>query len=228
MTGDVIRILLADDHAIVRAGLRAVLSMAKDIQVMSEASSGREAIALAALVHPDVAVIDISMGDPNGLAATPEIRAVSPATRVLILTMHGEEEYLAAALDAGASGYLVKSAAERELVDAIRAVARGDVYVQPAAARVLARRLRDAENGAADLTRLDKLSQREREVLRLVAAGYSAPDIADRLRISSKTVDTYRRRIGEKLGMSGRPEYVQFALRTGLLLPERVALRPGA
>lgn len=220
MAADTIRVLLADDHAVVRAGLRAVLSMAKDIEVVSEASSGREAIALAAHVHPDVVVMDVSMGEPNGLAATPELLAASPTSRVLILTMHGEEEYLTAALQAGASGYLVKSAATRELVDAVRAVARGDIYVQPAAARVLARRLRDAENGAEDRTRLDKLSERERDVLRLVAEGYSAPDIATRLGISSKTVDTYRHRIGEKLGVTGRPEYVRFALRTGLLSPD--------
>lgn len=217
MTSDSIRVLLVDDHAVVRAGLRAVLSIAKDIEVVSEASSGREAIALAARIQPDVVVMDISMAELNGLAATPELLTVSPSSRVLFLTMHGEEEYLTAALQAGASGYLVKSAANRELVDAVRAVARGDIFVQPAAARVLARRLRDAENGAEDRSRLDRLSDRERNVLRLVAEGYSAPDIATRLGISAKTVDTYRHRIGEKLGLTGRPDYVRFALRTGLL-----------
>jgi two-component system, NarL family, response regulator NreC len=225
MTDDRIRILLADDHAVVRAGLRAVLASAKDIEVVSEASSGREAIALAARVRPDVVLMDVTMDEPNGLAATPEVLAASPSTRVLILTMHGEDEYLTAALQAGASGYLVKSAAIRELVDAVRAVARGDIYVQPAAARVLARRLRDAENGAEDRTRLDKLSERERAVLRLVAEGYSAPDIAERLGISAKTVDTYRHRIGEKLGVTGRPDYVRFALRTGLLSLDGAELR---
>jgi DNA-binding NarL/FixJ family response regulator len=225
MTGDCIRVLLADDHSVVRAGLRAVLSIAKDIEVVSEASSGREVIALAARIQPDVVVMDVSMGEPNGLAATPEVLAASPSSRVLILTMHGEEEYLAAALQAGASGYLVKSAATRELIDAVRAVARGDVFVQPAAARVLARRLRDAENGSEDRSRLDKLSDREREVLRLVAEGYGAPDIAARLGISAKTVDTYRHRIGEKLGFAGRPEYVRFALRAGLLTPDATGVR---
>lgn len=217
MSSEHIRVLLVDDHVVVRAGLRAVLSMAKDIEVVSDAASGREAVALATRIKPDVVVMDISMGEPNGLAVTPEVLAASPSSRVLILTMHGEEEYLTAALRAGASGYLVKSAATRELVDAVRSVARGDVYVQPAAARVLARRLRDSESGAEDRSRLDKLSDRERDVLRLVAEGYSAPDIAARLGISAKTVDTYRHRIGEKLGVNGRPEYVRFALRTGLL-----------
>ena len=217
MSSEHIRVLLVDDHVVVRAGLRAVLSMAKDIEVVSDAASGGEAVALATRIKPDVVVMDISMGEPNGLAVTPEVLAASPSSRVLILTMHGEEEYLTAALRAGASGYLVKSAATRELVDAVRSVARGDVYVQPAAARVLARRLRDSESGAEDRSRLDKLSDRERDVLRLVAEGYSAPDIAARLGISAKTVDTYRHRIGEKLGVNGRPEYVRFALRTGLL-----------
>jgi DNA-binding NarL/FixJ family response regulator len=225
MTDDKIRVLLADDHAVVRAGLRAVLSIAKDIEVVSEASSGREAIALATRIHPDVVVMDISMGELNGLAATPELLAASPGCHVLILTMHGEEEYLTAALQAGASGYLVKSAATKELVDAVRAVARGDIYVQAAAARVLARRLRDAETGAEDRSLLGRLSDRERDVLRMVAEGYSAPDIAARLGISSKTVDTYRHRIGEKLGVNGRPEYVRFALRTGLLATEATRKR---
>jgi two-component system, NarL family, response regulator NreC len=225
MNGDNIRVLLVDDHMVVRAGLRAVLSTAKDVEVVSEAASGSEAIALATHVQPDVVVMDVSMGEPNGLAATPQVLAVSPSSRVLILTMHGEDEYLTAALQAGASGYLVKSAATRELVDAVRAVARGDIYVQPAAARVLARRLRVSETGAEDRSRLDKLSNRERDVLRLVGEGYSAPDIAMRLGISAKTVDTYRHRIGEKLGLFGRPDYVRFALRTGLLTPDRAKAR---
>jgi DNA-binding NarL/FixJ family response regulator len=219
MTGDTIRVLLVDDHAVVRAGLRAVLSVAKDIEVVSEASNGREAVALAARIRPDVVIMDLSMAEMNGLDATPEVLAASPSSRVLVLTMHGEDEYLTAALHAGASGYLVKSAAPQELVDAIRTVARGDLSVQPAAARVLARQLRNAEGGAAERMRLDKLSEREREVLCLVAAGFTAPDIAGRLGISAKTVDTYRHRIGEKLGVSKRSEYVRFALRTGLLSP---------
>lgn len=219
MTDDArnLRILLADDHVTVRQGLKMLIESQGDMTVVSEASDGSAAVEQARTLRPDVVVMDISMGEPNGLAVTPEVLAASPSSRVLILTMHGEEEYLTAALRAGASGYLVKSAATRELVDAVRSVARGDVYVQPAAARVLARRLRDSESGAEDRSRLDKLSDRERDVLRLVAEGYSAPDIAARLGISAKTVDTYRHRIGEKLGVNGRPEYVRFALRTGLL-----------
>jgi DNA-binding NarL/FixJ family response regulator len=216
MTGDVIRVILADDHAVVRAGLKTVLSSARDITVMSEASTGREAAALADRYKPDVVVMDLVMPDTDGVEATRQIVA-SGSAKVLVLTMHTEDEHLAAALSAGASGYLVKSAAERELVDAVRAVARGDVYVQPAVVRVVAQRLERTERVATDRARLERLTDREREVLRLVAEGYGAPDIGDRLSISAKTVDTYRRRINEKLGISQRPEYVRFALRVGML-----------
>jgi two-component system, NarL family, response regulator NreC len=214
--GDVIRVILADDHAVVRAGLKTVLSSARDITVMSEASTGREAVALADRYKPDIVVMDLVMPDTDGVEATRQIVANGSA-KVLVLTMHTEDEHLAAALSAGASGYLVKSAAERELVDAVRAVARGDVYVQPAVVRVVAQRLERTERVATDRARLERLTDREREVLRLVAEGYGAPDIGDRLSISAKTVDTYRRRINEKLGISQRPEYVRFALRVGML-----------
>lgn len=142
MSNDVIRVILADDHAVVRAGLKAVLSSARDITVLTEATNGREAVALAERFNPDVVVMDLSMAELDGISATREIVAKGLATRVLVLTMHSEEEYLVQALEAGAGGYLVKSAADRELVDAVRAVARGDVYVQPSAGRVLARGLR--------------------------------------------------------------------------------------
>ncbi len=216
MAGDVIRIILADDHAVVRAGLKTVLGSARDIAVMSEASTGREAVALADRYKPDVVVMDLVMPDIDGLDATRQIVA-SGSAKVLVLTMHTEDEYLAAALSAGASGYLVKSAAERELVDAVRAVARGDVYVQPAVVRVVAQRLERTERVATDRARLERLTDRERDVLRLVAEGYGAPDIGEQLAISAKTVDTYRRRINEKLGISQRPDYVRFALRVGML-----------
>ena len=221
MSDDVIRVLLADDHSVVRTGLRAVLGTAPDISVVSEASNGREAIALAERARPDVVVMDISMGDVDGLAATREIVAKGLSARVLVLTMHVEEEYLVRALEAGASGYLVKSAADRELVDAVRAVARGDVYVQPAAGRVLARGLArglaQGAKGADDRARFDKLTERERDVLRLVAEGYSAPEIGERLHISPKTVDTYKQRVNEKMGLAHRADYVKIALKLGLI-----------
>jgi DNA-binding NarL/FixJ family response regulator len=217
MTGDLIRVVLADDHTVVRAGLKAVLGTAKDIDVIGEAKDGKEAIALVDRFHPDVVVMDLSMAGMDGTAATKEIVAKGTGTRVLILTMHPEEDYLVPLLEAGAAGYLVKSAADRELVDAVRAVAKGDVYVRPSAARVLAKGLTRKDPQQVDRERFEKLTDRERDVLRLTAQGYSAPEIGERLFISPKTVDTYKQRINEKLGLAHRADYVQFALRLGLL-----------
>lgn len=222
MEGDQIRVILADDHAVVRAGLKAVLGTAKDIAVVSEASNGREVVALSAQHRPDVVVMDLSMGDQDGLTATRELLAKGPTPRVLVLTMHAEEEYLIQALEAGAAGYLVKSAADRELVDAVRAVAHGDVYVQPSAGRVLAQGMKQNGQAAGERAMYEKLTERERDVLRLVAEGYTAPEIGERLLISPKTVDTYKQRIGEKLGFSHRAEYVKFALKLGLLSADTV------
>ena len=220
MSNDIIRVMLADDHQVVRTGLRAVLATAKDMTVVAEAASGREAIALAERAKPDVIVMDVSMADIDGLVATGEILSRPPAPRILVLTMHGEEEYLSKALKAGASGFLVKSAAHQELVDAVRAVAYGDVYVRPAAAHVLAKQMRTANGASQARTLFEKLTDRERDVLRLVAEGYSAPDIGERLAISPKTVDTYKQRIHETVGLAARHDYVRFALRLGLLVLE--------
>ena len=217
MTGDLIRVVLADDHAVVRAGLKAVLSAARDIEVIGEAKTGREAVALAERFKPDVVVMDLSMPELDGTAATKEIVQKGLAARVLVLTMHAEEDYLVPLMEAGAAGYLVKSAADRELVDAVRAVAHGDVSVRPAAARVLAKNLTKKDPAQSERERFEKLTQRERDVLRLVAQGYSAPEIGERLFISPKTVDTYKQRIQEKLGLAHRSDYVQFALKLGLL-----------
>lgn len=223
MDSEAIRVMLADDHQVVRTGLRAVLGAAPDIIVVAEASCGREAVALAERVKPDVIVMDLSLGDINGLEATRQILAGDRHPRVLVLTMHEEEEYLSEALEAGAVGYLVKSAAHQELVNAVRSVAFGEVYVRPAAAQVLARRMRSSPSQSTDSARFERLTGRERDVLRMVAQGYTAPDIGHRLSISPKTVDTYKQRISEKLGLGTRPEYVRFALRLGLLVPETEA-----
>jgi two-component system, NarL family, response regulator NreC len=217
MTGDTIRVILADDHAVVRAGLKAVLSSAKDIEVIGEAKNGNEAVALVERFKPDVVVMDLSMPDLDGTAATKQIVEKGLPTKVLVLTMHAEEDYLVPLMEAGAAGYLVKSAADRELVDAVRAVAHGDVYVRPAAARVLAKNLTKKDPEKVNRERFDKLTQREQDVLRLVAQGFSAPEIGERLYISPKTVDTYKQRIHEKLGLAHRSDYVQFALKLGLL-----------
>jgi len=217
MTGDLIRVLLADDHAVVRAGLKAVLGAAPDIDIVGEAKDGREAVALAERLNPDVVVMDLSMGGLDGTEAMKEIVAKNLPARVLILTMHAEEDYLVPLLEAGAAGYLVKSAADRELVDAVRAVARGDLYVRPSAARILAKGLTRKDPVQAERDRYEMLTDRERNVLRLVAEGYSAPEIGARLFISPKTVDTYKQRINEKLGVAHRADYVKLALKLGLI-----------
>jgi two-component system, NarL family, response regulator NreC len=217
MTGDTIRVVLADDHTVVRAGLKAVLGAARDIEVIGEAKTGREAVMLAERFKPDVIVMDLTMPDMDGTEATKEIIAKGLSVKVLILTMHIEEDYLIPLMEAGAAGYLVKSAADRELVDAVRAVAHGDVYVRASAARVLAKNLSKKDPAKEERARFDKLTDRERDVLKFVAQGFSAPEIGERLFISPKTVDTYKQRIQEKLGLSHRSDYVQLALKLGLL-----------
>jgi len=217
MTGDTIRVILADDHTVVRAGLRAVLGAAKDIEVIGEAKNGREAVAMAERFNPDVVIMDLDMPEVDGTEATKQMLAKGLSARVLILTMHVEEEYLIPLMEAGAGGYLVKSAADRELVDAVRPIAHGDVYVRPAAARVLAKNLTKKDPAATERDQFEKLTQRERDVLRFVAQGYSAPEIGEKLFISPKTVDTYKQRIQEKLGLAHRSDYVQLALKLGIL-----------
>lgn len=220
MPGDLIRVMLVDDHAVVRAGLKAVLGTARDMTVVGEASNGREAIAMAERLNPDIVVMDLSMPELDGTAATKEILSKGGTTRVLVLTMHTEDEYLLPILEAGAAGYLMKSVADRELVTAVRAVAHGDSYVSPAASKILVKGLQRKDPAQADRERFEALTQRERDVLKYVAQGYSAPEIGEKLFISPKTVDTYKQRIQEKLGLSHRAEYVKFALKLGLLTTE--------
>lgn len=213
----IITVVLVDDHAVVRAGLKAVLSTAKDIKIIGEGSNGKDAISLAQRLDPDVIVMDLSMGEMDGAEATKELKARDTRSKILILTMHAEDTYLVPLLEAGVSGYLVKSAADRELIDAVRAVAHGDVYMQPSAARALAQRIQRKAEHADERTKFEKLTEREQNVLRYVARGFSAPEIGEKLFISPKTVDTYKQRINEKLGLAHRSDYVDFALKIGLL-----------
>lgn len=214
-----IRVVLVDDHAIVRTGLKAVLGGAPELEVVGEASGGHEAVKLLATTRADVVVMDLSMAEGDGIAATRIITSgEGNLPKVLVLTMHAEEAYLEAVLEAGASGYLVKSAADRELVDAVRAVARGEVWVMPAAAKVLAQGARRREEHATDKARYERLTDRERAVMRLIAEGYTAPEIGEQLAISPKTVDTYKQRINDKLGLTHRADYVKLALKLGLLV----------
>jgi len=217
MSTDVIRVMLADDHAVVRAGLKSVIASARDMVIVGEASTGREAVTLAQELKPDIIVMDLSMPELDGTAATREIVAGDSGSRVLILTMHAEDQYLVPVIEAGASGFLVKTDADRELVNAIRAVAHGDVYVRPTAARFLAKKLTTKDSHETEREQFEKLTARERSVLQMIGQGYSAPEIGARLFISPKTVDTYKQRIHEKLNLSHRSQYVQFAFRLGLL-----------
>jgi len=213
---DLIRVVLADDHAVVRAGLKTILSKAPDIETVAEAKNGREAVSLVDRFKPHVIVMDLDMAGGDGTEATKEVVQRFPSTKVLILTMHDEAEHLSPVLHAGASGYLVKTAADRELVDAIRAVAYGDVYLRPTAARMVVQQLVHKEPKHADRERFATLSEREGLVFRLVARGYSGPEIGQKLNISAKTVETYKQRIQEKLGVSHRAEYIQLAVKLKL------------
>ncbi len=217
MTVDIIRVVLADDHAVVRAGLKAVLGGVRDIEIVGEASNGIEAVAVTMRLKPDVLIMDLSMPQMDGTEATRKLVAEGTTSKILILTMHSPDEALIPLLESGASGFLQKSAADRELVDAVRAVAHGDTYLQPSAARVVAGGLRKKAGSLDEQGQYDRLTQRERDVLRLVGQGFSAPEIGEQLHISPKTVDTYKQRIHEKLGLTHRSEYVQFALRLQLL-----------
>ncbi len=211
-----IRIVLADDHPVVRVGVRTLLEREPDMQVVGEAGTALQAVALAQELKPDVVVADISMPG-NGLTATQQIRATCPNTQVLILTVHAEERYLLHVLKVGAAGYVHKSSVDEEIVSAIRIVAHGGVFLYPAAAKTVVEdyqaRLRRGEEDDTFPT----LSDREREVLKCTALGYSSSEIGHMLALSSKSVDTYRARIMDKLYLRNRASLVQYALFHGLL-----------
>ncbi len=213
---DKIRILLADDHAVLRSGLKALLDLEPDMQVVGEASNGLEATELAQTLKPDVIVMDISMPEMDGLAAASAIHEMDLPSHIVMLTVHAEEAYLFQTLQVGASGYVLKSSADRELMDAIRAAHRGEVFLYPSAIRkVLGEYLRGAHEKEGD--EYEALTNREKEVLKLTAEGFTNQEIAEKLVISPKTVDTYRQRIMEKLNLHHRSELVRYALKTGLL-----------
>ncbi len=211
-----IRVLLADDHTMFRAGLRALLETESNIEVVGEAATGDEAVDQARTLRPDVVLMDLSMPDSGGLEATRRIAALELESRVLVLTVHAEEEYLLPVIQAGASGYMNKTSADRDLIEAIRIVARGEVYLLPQATRLLLQDYKAAESDP-DAPSLRQLNSREQEVFALTAEGYSSREIGEKLFISGKTVDTYRSRIMQKLGLNHRSELVRFALQIGLL-----------
>jgi DNA-binding NarL/FixJ family response regulator len=213
-----IRILLVDDHALMRAGLRVLLGQEPDLEIVGEAGTGEEAIDRAEQLRPDLVLMDISMPGMGGLEATRRITAKLPGMRVLIVTVHAEEEYLLPVLEAGGSGYVMKQSADTELLGAIRTVARGDVFLYPSGTRLLAQGFR-APRTAREVDPMSLLSDRESVVLRLTAEGYTATEIGERLDISPKTVDTYRQRFMEKLELKHRSEVIRFAVERGLLAP---------
>ncbi len=211
-----LRVLLADDHQIVREGLRRLIDSQPDMRVVGEAANGRDVLTQAKSLEPDVVVMDLSMPELNGLQATARLRAELPAVKVVALTAHEDECYLRQLCEVGASGYVLKRSAGDELIKAIETVARGGVHYEPAlASKALARQTGSATtSGQLDAT---ALSDREREVLVLLAWGYSNKEIATRLKLSVKTIETYKVRITEKLRFRSRTEMVQFALRQGWL-----------
>ena len=211
-----IRVLLADDHTVLRAGLRSLISHETDMEVVGEAGDGQESLAKATELEPDVVVMDIAMPKANGLEAISALRRGGVKSKILVLTMYSEEQYLMQVLRRGGNGYVLKRSADTELMQAIRTVHAGGVFLYPSAARLLVddRASDDGESGGLDL-----LTEREREVLKLTVEGYTNQEIATRLIISVKTVDTYRSRIMGKLNLRHRSELVRYALRKGLLAP---------
>lgn len=214
------RILLADDHAVLRAGLRLMLSSQDGLMVVGEASTGTETLTLAESLKPDLILLDLSMPALGGLDALPALKRIVPEARILILTMHDDAQYLRQALKSGAAGYVLKKAADTELISAVRAVLRGDVYVHPTMTRGLIENLLPSPDTSPAPGSWELLSEREQEVLRLVALGHTSAEIAEQLKISAKTVETYRARGMEKLGLRNRAALVRFALSKGLISSE--------
>jgi DNA-binding NarL/FixJ family response regulator len=208
-----IKVLLADDHAVVRDGLRVLLEAQSDISVVENAANGRQAVRLALQLHPDVVVMDIAMPELNGIEATQQIHDASPSTQVLILSMHSTTEHIFRALRAGARGYLLKDSAGTEVVDAVRAVHAGRRYLsQKIASTVLDDYISERHRSSP----LDSLSPRERQILQLVAEGKSSAEVAALLFLSPKTVDTYRSRMMQKLSIGDLPTLVKFAIQHGV------------
>jgi len=222
-----IRVMIADDHAILRAGLRMLVNAQADMEVVSEAPDGEKAAQMARETRPDVALLDLTMPRVGGMKALQEMARHCGEVRVLVLTMHDDPAYLRSALAAGASGYLLKRAVDAELIAAIRAVHRGGVFVDPRLADILVHDLIEKKNTKRGPTRpVNILSRRELEVLGLVARGYTSAQIAKQIFVSVKTVETYRSRFAEKLGLRNRSDVIRFAVQMGLLTAEALESEP--
>jgi DNA-binding NarL/FixJ family response regulator len=213
-----IRVLLADDHTLVRAGIRGLLQGLERVEVVGEAGDGQEALRLAETLRPDIVLLDIGIPGLNGLEVAGRLATVDPPVRVIILSMHISEEYVLRALRAGCAGYLLKGSAVAELEVAIRAVARGETYLSPAVSKHVVDDYVTRTGGAADP--LDALTPRQREILQLAAEGHSSKEIAERLGISYRTVEAHRAQLMERLGVHDLAGLVRFAVRVGLIRPE--------
>jgi len=220
--------MIVDDHAILRAGLRMLVNAQADMEVVSEAPDGEKAVQEVRETRPDVTLLDLTMPRLGGMKALQEMARDCRETRVLVLTMHDDPAYLRSALAAGASGYLLKRAVDTELLAAIRAVHRGGIFVDPRLAGVLVQDVLAKRGRKAGATRpINILSDRELQVLSLVARGYTCAQIAKQIAVGVKTVETYRSRFAEKLGLRTRSDVVRFAMQMGLLTPETLESEPG-
>ncbi len=211
-----LHILIADDHGIVRSGIRMLIDRQEGMRVVAEAEDGIEAVALAQSSHPDVAILDVSMPRMTGLQAAREIKARAPDTSVLLLSMHDDERYFFDAVDVGASGYVLKRAADTDLIDAIQAVARGEQFVSPDTERAV---IKEWLGGSREERLADPLTPRELDVVKLIAEAHTNKQIAEALQVSEKTVESHRANVLSKLGMRDRVELVRYAIRRGLVEP---------
>ena len=224
-----IRVMIADDHAILRAGLKMLVNAQTDMEVVAEAPDGEIAVQTAQETRPDVALLDLAMPRVGGMKALEKMTRDCHETRVLVLTMHDDPAYLRSALAAGASGYLLKRAVDSELLAAIRAVHRGGIFVDPRLANVLVQEVLAKRSSKAGRARpVNILSDRELQVLKLVAQGYTSAEIAKQIFVGVKTIETYRSRFAEKLGLRARSDLVRFAVQMGLLTPETLEGKPGS
>jgi two-component system, NarL family, response regulator NreC len=212
-----IHILLADDHTILRAGLKMMLNAQPDMEVVGEAPDGRQAITETQRLQPDIILMDITMPEMNGIEATRQIKKLVPESKILILTMHEHDEYVFQALRAGASGYMLKEAADTELISALHIIHSGQFYLSPMAQSVLVGDYLQRVRIGEEKDSYSSLTEREREILKLIAEGFTNNQIAERLVISPKTVDTHRTHIMDKLNLHSRAELVKYAMRRGLL-----------
>lgn len=213
-----IRILVADDHSLVRAGIRSLIEHLDGVEVVAEAGDGHEALQLIERHRPTLALIDVAMPGLNGVEVTDRVTKSTPACRVIILSMHATQEYVRRALQVGAAGYLLKDAAVAELEVAIKAVARGDTYLSPAVSKGV---IEEYVRPTASSSELDRLAPRHREILQLIAEGHTTKEIAEKLKIGVRTVETHRAELMDRLDIHEVAGLVRFAIRTGLVTPDR-------